>query len=109
MGTNEATSLRQSFYHWDFDLSQQGCPVKNCKAELTTAPFRWRGRVYKKQYCREHGLRFHGGSENRTFVYYSESEEARLRNFVFEPSFANEHIFEQPSQSRKASLRLRVV
>lgn len=93
METNKTTSLCQtSFQHWDIDLSQQGCPVKNCKAKLITVPFRWRGRVYDKQYCREHGLRFHGRAENRTFVYYGGSEEARLRNFIFESSFANEHI-----------------
>src|SRR5882672_8329379 len=76
-----------TFTHDSLDPGKEGCPVRDCKATLSTTPYR------KKPvpWCTSHGIRLHGKpGSRRTFVYLNgpdTAEDSLIRNFPVEREF----------------------
>src|SRR5438105_4929483 len=96
----DTSECNEHFGHQDFDpawLSESSvarCPVVGCSAKLS---FVLQGKN-QLPYCCEHGLRLH----SKTFVYWNgptRADQARLRNFRFQPELAREVIL---NSSQKA-------
>jgi hypothetical protein len=72
------------------------CPIVGCLTQMIEVPYR----KTRLPYCVEHGLRLHRG----TFVYFNghakeDKRRARLRNFVFEPSYVARHVLDSPAKA----------
>lgn len=80
-----------TFSHHDFDPGQDGCPIRGCKAELATAPFRGKDLPW----CPRHGLRLHGKpGGRRTYAYLNGpggERDSVIRNFPIEREFLEQH------------------
>jgi hypothetical protein len=77
--------------HGDFDPDKNGCPVRSCRAELSTTLFRGKSIPW----CRAHGIGLHGkAGSRRTFVYLNgdgTQKESLIRNFPVERAFLEKH------------------
>ncbi|HXX92550.1 MAG TPA: hypothetical protein VEN81_02890, partial [Planctomycetota bacterium] len=81
----------ETFTHEHLDPAQPGCPVRGCKARLSTAPYRGS----PIPWCPRHGIRLHGKpGSRRTFVYWNgpdSDDDSLLRNFPVEREFLETH------------------